>query len=172
MRAVLLSLLVASTLIGSAAAQPVVSPRLGTALPEAAVPAGGRAVAGTAFGTAGAIVGGGGAALGVLLTACGPFGCTGPDLTVPLIVAFSAGGAVGSAVLIEAVARDLGWGGYRRPADLGLRRGDGWRALAGAAVGTVPGLVAVALIGPTESGGEWLAVPIAQGIGTGIALSL
>lgn len=156
----------------SASAQPVAPLRLGAAFPEADVPTGVRVVSGTAFGTAGALIGGGGAALGVLLTACGPFGCTGPDLTVPLVVAFTAGGAIGSAVLVEMVARDAGWPGLGRPADLGLRPGDGWRALAGAAVGTVPGLLIVALVGPTEGGGEWLAVPLAQGIGTGIALGL
>ena len=164
--------LVLALLAGSASAQPVASLRLDAALPEADGPRGIRVVSGTAFGTAGALIGSGGAALGVLLAACGPFGCTGPDLMVPLVVAFSAGGAVGSAVLVEMVARDLGWGGFGRPADLGLRHGDGWRALAGAAGGTIPGLLVVALIGPTEGGGEWLAVPIAQGLGTGLALSL
>ena len=129
-------------------------------------------VSAIAVGTGGAIIGAGAGALGALFVAvsaddCRRIGCDGPTFYV---VALSAGGMVGSAVLVEMVARDLGWGRFWH-VDTGLRPGDGWRALAGAAIGTVPGLLTVALIGPTEGGGEWIAVPIAQGLGTGIALS-
>ena len=167
-------LLAASSLATSASAQPVAfdpSVRAGLVAASDVSPVT-RAAAATAFGTVGAVLGSGGAILGVFLTACGPFGCADSDLAAPFVAAFVVGGVVGSAVLVELVARDVGWTGFGRPVDLGLRRGDGWRALAGAAVGTVPGLLVVALVGPSEGGVEWVAVPIAQGIGTGIALSL
>ncbi|PAP76705.1 hypothetical protein [Rubrivirga marina] len=174
MRALLLALLAIS-----ATAQPVASLRLGAPLPEADVSPGLRATAGTLFGTTGAFVGGGSAALGVVMVGfvagdCSPFGCAGtvPDLTVPLVVAFASGGALGSAVAVHLIATDAGRRYGTRAADVGFRRDDWARALAGALVGTVPELLAVALIGPSEGGGEWIAVPIAQGLGTGLALAL
>ena len=177
-----LILLAASSLATSARAQPVVplAPAgLGPSFASSTGPSpAGRAAAGALLGTTGAFVGGGSAALGVLAVAyvigdCSPFGCAGPvpDLSAPLVVAFTAGGAVGSAVMIGLTSS--GAAGWRSREPLELFAPGAWRrALAGAALGSVPGLLVVALVGPSEGGVEWVAVPIAQGIGTGIALSL
>ena len=167
--------LLVALLTASASAQPLAS-SFGAAAwspTPSDVPPGVVVVSGAAFGTAGALIGSGGAALTLAFIA---FTSDDGDLfgsgsALPYAVAFTAGGAVGSAVMIGMVSEGLA-GRWAGPVDSGLRPGDWRRALVGAAVGSVPGLLTVALIGPSEGGLEWIAVPIAQGIGAGFAIGL
>lgn len=53
-----------------------------------------------------------------------------------------------------------------------LGRTDWQRGLIGGLVGTAIGAGTILLVGPGESGLGWAALPLAQGIGTGLAVSL
>ena len=128
--------------------------------------AGGTALGGALLGSAGAV---GLLVIGTVVAYdCSPFGCgeSVPDLFTPAAVSVMVGGAVGGTVAVALMT-----GSMRSPSGaLALRPGDWRRALVGSLIGTLPGaLVALAVDG---SGVEWVAVPITQSIGAGIAVGL
>ncbi|MEM7787664.1 MAG: hypothetical protein AAF594_08050 [Bacteroidota bacterium] len=182
-------LLLALALAGSAAAQPVAPSASGVRLAVAAddlrlgatdpAPVYTGAIA-TLFGTSGAFLGAGGSAITLLLVElvireCSPFGCPdgGGDEGLPAryIAAYVAGGVAGAAISVRAFGA-APRSPYALLPDPGIESDDWKRALVGALVGTLPGITAALLIPPSEAGVEWIAVPIAQGLGAGIAVAL
>ncbi len=133
---------------------------------------------GSSLAISGATVGAGGGAVVVFVVAyvlsdCSPFGCgeTFPDIALPTAIAFTAGGILGSTVIVRLAsdAPTVRWP-WLLP-DLGLELGAWRKALAGAVVGSIPGLLVAT--GLQDAGpGWWFAVPVAQGLGAGIALAL
>ena len=159
----------------SASAQPVRP--LAVGVPAAPSPLY-RAGTATVVGGIGALTGGGLAALGtgfVILAAneCGFDGCPGghPGGEGLIAAAFVVGGVVGSTVFLRAIGEPEA--SYRGIVPYhGIGRDDWRRGLVGSLVGSAVGLGVAVLLPTTEGGTEWLAVPVAQGLGAGLAISV
>jgi len=164
--------LLAVLLTAAASAQPVALPlppaRLAVVVlngvPREDAGSGLRFVVGTSMAVGGSIVGAGLGALTVLALAL-------DASDRALVVGFTAGGVVGSALAVAVATEALGLPTLWPAPSAAFRRDDWLRALAGAAAGSVPGLlIATGLQG--EDPGWWLAVPIAQALGAGLAIAL
>lgn len=133
---------------------------------------------GSLLASTGAAGAGGLAALSVNLIAlglngCGFDGCPGdpPDLDAMLVTSLAVGGIAGGTLVLRAVGQTRAE--YRGILPYpGIGPDDWRRGLVGALVGTLPGIAVAVLIGPTESGAEWVALPLAQGLGAGLAIGL
>ena len=139
-----------------------------------------RGAVASAMGTAGAMAVGGSAALATGLIVlgvrgCGFDGCPGPepDFGALVTTVYVIGGAVGSTLLLRMVSQSRPDPRGLLP-DLGLDADDWRRGVVGTIVGTGVGVGVALLVGEVrgESGAEWLAVPIAQGLGAGVAIAL
>ncbi|WP_412070336.1 hypothetical protein [Rubrivirga sp. IMCC43871] len=124
--------------------------------------------------TAGSLIGSSLSAVVVVLAAasqCGFSGCSEDEGEVQRLAAVSGvvGGAVGSAMVVGWMSATPQGRSFFPSVDVGS--GDWRRALVGAAVGTVPGVL-VAALGGSETSLLWLAVPVSQGIGAGVAVGL
>ena len=183
MRTLSLALLVVSAPFAAteALAQPAVAygADVGVARPVGGTPPVYRTAVASTVGTVGSVLGGAAPALVYLVVSAPGLG-TGSsgdtEFSPGLAVAMAAGATLGTAAFVYVIGGDeAGYQGILPYPD--LRKSDARPALVGAALAFLPGLGAALLIQQalppdTDPFLTYLAVPVAQGLGAAVAISL